>query len=362
MQRKKLLIPLAVILLVCCACILLAGAVGSSDDPLVSVSYLYQRFTGLMQQAFNASLSAQLNETGEKFDARLSRITFPQTEEGNFAPQYTWLDLADGEVVELKAFASFVLLQGEGKLMVLEGEVLDLYTGSSVPDGSLLTANHRYLAAEASKARIRVFGDDAAGMVDGVYLVDQESTLPLEEQFLDVSDGFWAAPYIWRLYEMGVVNGVETHRFAPGVLVTRGAFVTILGRLTGIDTAAYAQVPFTDVQGEDWYGPYVAWAAETGITLGFEDGSFRPGDNISREQLAVMLQRYIGAFGLELTLEEKAAFSDEETVSDWALTAVNTLRDAGLMNGRGDNRFEPKGTATRAEICAVVCRIADLVK
>ena len=151
-------------------------------------------------------------------------------------------------------------------------------------------------------------------------------------------------------------------QFAPGVLVTRGAFVTILGRLTGIDTAAYAQVPFSDVQGEDWYGPYVAWAAETGITLGFEDGSFRPGDNISREQLAVMLQRYIGAFGLELTLEEKAAFSDEETVSDWALTAVNTLRDAGLMNGREDNRFEPKGTATRAEICAVVCRIADLVK
>ncbi len=362
MKGKKTLIPLVAVMLVCCIGILLVGAAGSANDPLISVSYLYQRFTAQLREALDNTLSAQLTETEDRFDKRLDRIAFPQKEEGSFAPQYTWLDLADGEVLELKSFASFVLLRGDGKLMILEGEVLDLFTGSSVPDGSMLTPNHRYLAVEDSKARIRIFGDDPAGMADGYYQTDLESALPLEEQFLDVADGFWAAPFIWRLYEMGVVNGVETHRFAPGAVVTRGAFVTILGRLAGIDTGEYTQLSFTDVQAEDWYGPYVAWAAETGITLGFEDGSFRPGDSISREQLAVMLLRYIRAFDLGLTLEEKPAFTDEASISAWALEAVNALRDAGLLSGRGENRFEPKDTATRAEICAVVCRIADLSK
>lgn len=362
MKGKKLIIPLLAFMLVCSVCIMLAGAAGSSNDPLISVSYLYQRFAKQLQADLSGSLSSRLSETANQMDARLDRISFPVRAEGSFAPQYTWLDLEDGEVVELTPFSSFVLLEGEGKLMILQGEVLDLYTGSSVPDGSMLSVNHRYLAVEESTARVRIYGNDPAGMVDGVYQIDLNSALPLEEQFLDVTDDFWAAPYIWRLWEMGVVTGVEPHRFAPDVIVTRGAFVTILGRLAGIDTAAYTQVSFSDVRDEDWYGPYVAWAAETGITLGFDDGSFRPGDNISREQLAVMLQRYIRSIGLELALEEKPAFSDEGSVSDWALEAVNTLRDANLLNGRGDNRFEPKGTATRAEICAVVCRIADLVK
>ena len=216
------------------------------------------------------------------------------------------------------------------------------------------------MAAEDSRARIRIFGEQPYGLVEGIYQIDPDSVVPTEEQFLDVTDRYWAAPYIWQLYEMGVVNGVERHRFAPGALVTRGAFVTILGRLAGVDTAEYTDEPFNDVRAGSWYGPYVAWAAEAGITLGYDDGSFRPNENISREQLAVMLQRYLSACGYELTGEEQEGFADETAVSPWALEAVRRMRDAGLMNGRGENRFEPKGTATRAEICAVVCRIADL--
>ena len=360
MKGKRQLTAIAAILLVCCIGIMLVGSAGSTGDPLISVSYLYQRFSQELQESVNAALTAGLAEKGNALTDRLDRIWFPSGEDGSFAGQYTRLELQDGDVVELRSFASFILEAGDGKLMLRAGEVLDLNTGISCENGALLSRYHRYFAAENSQARIRVFGAPPSGLVDGVYHIDGDSVIPTEEQFLDVSDGYWAAPYIWRLYELGAVNGVETHRFAPGVLVTRGAFVTILGRLSGVETAAYADVPFTDVRSADWYGPYVAWAAELGITLGFEDGSFRPGDNISREQLAVMLQRYMTAFGLEPALEERSAFSDENSISKWALEAVNLLRDAGLMNGRGDNRFEPKGTATRAEICAVVCRMTDL--
>ena len=360
MKRARLLILFMALMLLCCACILLTGAVGSKEDPLISLNYLYHRFAPQVQESVGASITEQLAETGDELNGRLEGIWFPENREGEFASQFTPLELQDGAVLELSDFSSFVLLQGEGKLMVLEGEVLDLSTGGVCADGSFLVHRHRYFAAEAARARIRLYGDPASGMVDGFYSVDNESVMPTEERFLDVSDGFWAAPYIWRLYELGVVNGVETHRFAPGDMVTRAAFVTILGRLFGVDTAAYERESFGDVKSGSWYGPYVAWAAEQGITVGYDDGSFRPDQQISREQLAVMLQRYLRLTGLESAPEEREAFADESAVSGWALEAVCLMRDMGLMNGRGENRFEPKGTATRAEICTVVCRLADL--
>ena len=359
-KGKRMLIPLAAVMLVCCVCIMLVGAAGTSSDPLISVSYLYQKYTGQLRESLESSLHAGLSDTEAQLNSRLDALWFPGSMEGEFATQFTPLDLADGDVVELRPFASFVLMQGEAKLMLLQGEVLDLSTGGSCGDGSILSLHHRYIAAENTRARIRVYGSSPDGLADGEYLVDHDSLIPTEERYLDVEDSFWASPYIWRLSELGVVNGVEEHRFAPRELVTRGSFVTILGRLKGVDTQEYWEIPFTDVSAEDWYGPYVAWAAEYGVTLGFDDGSFRPGDNISREQMAVMLYRYIQAGNLSLSAEAKADFADETAISDWALEAVNALRDAGLMNGRGENRFEPRGTATRAEICAVVYRLAEM--
>ena len=360
MKGKLMLVVLAVVMLVCCVCIILAGAAGTSSDPLISVSYLYQKLTPQLQESVGGVLKEGLSETEEQLASRLDALWFPGSVQGEFASQFISLDLYDGDVIELKSFASFVLLRGEAKLMLLEGEILDLSTGGSCSDGSFLSMHHRYIAAENTSARIRVFGSSPAGLVDGEYRIDHDSLIPTEERYMDVDDDFWAAPYIWRLSELGIVNGVEEHRFAPREIVTRGSFVTILGRMHGVDSESYAGTPFTDVSAEDWYGPYVAWAAEYGVTLGFDDGSFHPGDHINREQMAVMLFRYMNAAGINLNAEVREPFTDENTISDWAVEAVNNLRDMGLMNGRGDNCYEPKGTATRAEICAVVYRLMEM--
>ena len=360
MKRKLMLVTLAAVMLVCCVSIMLAGAAGTSSDPLISVSYLYQKFTPQLQDSIGSSLNQGLSETEDRLKSRIDALWFPGTMQGEFASQFLPLELEDGDVIELNSFASFVLLRGEAKLMLMEGEILDLSTGASCLDGSFLSLHHRYIAAENSKARIRIFGTSSEGMVDGEYSIDHDSFIPTEERYVDVEDGFWAAPYIWRLSELGIVNGVEEHRFAPQAIVTRGSFVTILGRLYGVDSESYAGDPFIDVSPADWYGPYVAWAAEYGVTNGYEDGSFHPGENISREQMAVMLHRYISVSEINLQTESRESFSDEDSISDWALKAVNSLRDMGLMNGRGENRFEPKGTATRAEICAVVYRLAEM--
>ncbi len=360
MKGKWMLVPFAAVMLICCMGIILTGAAGTSSDPLISVSYLYQKFTPQLQESVGSNLHAGLSDTGERLGSRLDALWFPGSMDGSFATQFTPLDLQDGDMVELWPFASFVLLQGEAKLMLLDGEILDLSTGGSCAAGSTLTLHHRYIAAENTRVRIRVYGSPPDGLVDGEYRIEHNDQLPTEERYLDVEDGFWAAPYIWRLSELGVVNGVGEHLFAPRELVTRGSFVTILGRLKGVDSLEYPDVPFSDVQSEDWFGPYVAWAAEYGVTLGFDDGTFKPGDNISREQMAVMIYRFICAGSVELTAEPRDPFSDENAISDWALEAVNALRDAGLMNGRGENLFEPRGTATRAEICAVVYRLAEM--
>ena len=360
MKGKHMLIMLAAVMLMCCVCIMLVGAAGTSSDPLISVSYLYQKFTPKLQETAGESIGEGLSETAQSLGSRLDALWFPGSMEGEFASQFSVLDMLDGDVIELSSFASFVLLRGEAKLMILEGEVLDLSTGGSCTDSNFLSLHHRYIAAENTKARIRAYGNAPEGLVDGEFRLDHDSLIPTEERYLDVEEDFWAAPFIWRLSELGIVNGVEEHRFAPRELVTRGSFVTILGRLYGVDTGSYAEVSFTDVSAEDWYGPYVAWAAEYGVTLGFDDGTFRPGEYISREQMAVMLYRYMNVGGISLTDEPCDAFADEASISDWALEAVNVLRDAGLMNGRGENRFEPRGTATRAEICAVVYRLAEM--
>ena len=360
MKKRRLLLVLPAVLLLCGLCILLAGSAGSSEDPLVSVSYLYEKYMPELKAALGLSVTQQAEEGTGEMDKRLDALYFPGKPSGSFASSFTPLELSEGSLVQLMPFGSFVLLEGTGRVSAVEGELLDLSTGESCAAGTLLHLRHRYFAPENSSVSIRIYGDAPDGMVDGEYLLDTAGTIPASERFWDVPDSHWAAQYIWKLAEQGVVNGVETHLFAPGDTVTRGAFVTILGRLSGADPESWSAEPFPDVAAGDWYGPYVAWAADRQIVNGFEDGSFRPKDAISREQMAVMMLRYIRSRGVALSLTAQDPFADEADVSAWALEAVNTLRDAGLMNGRGEGRFEPSGTATRAEICAVVCRLADL--
>ena len=126
--------------------------------------------------------------------------------------------------------------------------------------------------------------------------------------------------------------------------------MTALGRLAGINPDSYQTGKFTDVKADAYYAPYVNWAAQTGIVTGVTATTFAPDTNINREQMAVIMANYAKKLGYDLPQTLKAVtFADNANISSWAKDAVKAMQQAGILAGKVNNRFDPKGNATRAE-------------
>ena len=138
-------------------------------------------------------------------------------------------------------------------------------------------------------------------LMDDIYST-YGSVQPTETPFpfTDVPESRWSYPYIQQLYDAGVVSGTSAATFEPTAVVTRAQFVTMLAGLQGADVSAYTSCRFTDVPANDWYAPYVNSAADNGIVYGVSDTEFAPNDEISRQDMAVMLCRYTEKFGIQL--------------------------------------------------------------
>ena len=174
--------------------------------------------------------------------------------------------------------------------------------------------------------------------------------------FTDVPESRWRYPYIQQLYDAGVVSGTSATTFEPTANVTRAQFVTMLAGLQGADVSAYTSGKFADVPADAWYAPYVNWAAENGVVYGVSDTEFAPDAKISRQDMAAMLYRYAGQFGIQLGTGNPAiTFTDEADIADYALPAVEALQRAGVISGMPDGSFRPRDTATREQACVMLC-------
>jgi uncharacterized repeat protein (TIGR02543 family) len=175
--------------------------------------------------------------------------------------------------------------------------------------------------------------------------------------FDDITGDYWASEYILFLSARTVVNGVGGNLYAPEQNVTRAAFVKMLAGITpGVDLSNIPAAGFTDVPSTEWYAPYVNWAAANSIAAGY-DGKFSPNDPITREQMCKMIAAYVAYIRYDLgSLNPPAAFTDEDSISSWALDSVKALQRSGLITG-SDNQFNPKGLSTRATAATVVCRL-----
>lgn len=182
--------------------------------------------------------------------------------------------------------------------------------------------------------------------------------------FSDVPKEHWAYEYISELTSRGIINGYDDGSFRPDANVTRAEFVTILCRAAGADatvSTSDTDIAFSDVTLGDWYYEYAIWAAGTGITNGTSETEFSPNENILRQDICVMLDRYstnIAASPLA-PAESAGAFADDGEISDYAKDSVYKLKSAGIVNGTGDNRFEPQTGATRAETAKMVLGIVE---
>ena len=191
-----------------------------------------------------------------------------------------------------------------------------------------------------------------------VYGVGYKNPAPA---FTDIT-GHWAADNILFAASRGLLSGTSDTTFSPDTGMTRGMFVTALGRLAGINPDSYQTGKFTDVKADAYYAPYVNWAAQTGIVEGVTATTFAPDTNINREQMAVIMKNYAAKLGYDLPQTLKAVtFADNTQISSWAKDAVKSMQQAGILAGKVNNRFDPKGTATRAEVATVLRRFVEIV-
>ncbi|MCL2578167.1 MAG: S-layer homology domain-containing protein [Defluviitaleaceae bacterium] len=165
--------------------------------------------------------------------------------------------------------------------------------------------------------------------------------------------GHWAENNIIFTSARELFSGVGGGRFEPNAPMTRAMFVQVLANIEGVNLTAYNTSRFTDVSADAWYLPVVEWAAESGLTSSVGNGRFDPEANITREQMARMLVNYIEYKQFSLPLNTTSAFNDEASINAWALDAVITLQQAGVISGRSGNIYEPQGIATRAEVATV---------
>ena len=141
--------------------------------------------------------------------------------------------------------------------------------------------------------------------------------------------------------------------------MTRAQFVTVLGRLAGVDAKASGKTGFADVPAEMYYAPYVNWAVENGITLGVTETAFLPDRAISRQEMAVFLDRFCAAEKIQLKEGKAPVFVDEAAIGDFAREAVAAVSAAGLLQGREDGSFAPTATAARAHVAALMARFIE---
>lgn len=192
------------------------------------------------------------------------------------------------------------------------------------------------------------------------------TTTPTYNAFVDVPSSRWSATYINKLASLGIINGTGGGYFEPTLYVTREEFVKMLAGVAGANVTGYTSSRFPDVPLSRWSAPYIAWAADRGITTGTDGGNFAPTMRITREEMATMIYRYVQSAGKTLPAKNAPViFADANLISGWAQTPVSVMQQAGIIDGNVTNgryTFDPKVSASREECAKMLAVLYDLVR
>lgn len=280
---------------------------------------------------------------------------------------------ADGTVSAEVDLSKSAVSQANRKDEAVELPIEELPVVSETEKAPTVTINTG--AKEPVKVKVPV-AEATAGTVailvkeDGTQQVVRDSVVDSEGVTLEVEDGaqiivvdnskdftdlpetHWASDAVDFVGSRELFSGVGNDKFAPNMPTNRAMIAQVLHTLS-YNPKATAQDPFHDVNEGDWHSEAVAWAAETGVVSGYGNGVFAPYDNITREQLVVMLWSFSG--------RDKAAhsrfvntFGDKDAVSAWALDAMNWALENKILGGKGDDVLDPIGLATRAEVAQMI--------
>ena len=167
----------------------------------------------------------------------------------------------------------------------------------------------------------------------------------------------WAEKAVNSLYDKNIISGVGNGKFEPERNIKREEFVKLLVEALGHDAKA-GQITFADIPEGHWSIPYISKAVSLDFIKGYSEDCFGIGDEISREDMAVIIYRALNNSGYEFTGDGKV-FADENEISEYAKEAISKLSQSGIINGVDENRFAPKNPATRAQAAVIIYRCIE---
>lgn len=187
----------------------------------------------------------------------------------------------------------------------------------------------------------------------------EASFTPAPLPFEDVAPGAWYESAVRYAYFHNIMEGMRETEFAPATALTRAMAVQILYNLEGQPDLSSENLgyPYEDVDAQAWYGDAVYWARITGVATGYGDGTFQPGDSITRQEFAQMLYNYAKYKGYDLTAAgDLSQFPDSGSVADWAETAMSWANGNKLINGHDDGTIDAVGIGTRAQAASILMK------
>lgn len=245
-----------------------------------------------------------------------------------------------------------------------KGKGADTCTDCGAPVGEIYSIDVTGHQNETKSVKVRATFKEAGEY--NVYCSDCRTFLraevipALKNPFKDVKVNGWYSDAVAYAYDNSIFGGTSATTFAPDANMTRAMFVTVLGRMSGVEENKDATTVFTDVKKGQYYTGYVAWANKNGIVNGRTANTFAPNELITREEMCVMLVRYCEYELITLKTNPVVdSFADVTKFSKWSINQIETCRRTGLVGGKAVNAnggalFVPKGNATRAEVATIL--------
>lgn len=248
----------------------------------------------------------------------------------------------------------------EGEQFTLQAEV----NPSNAPqeiywfthDANVATVDANGVVTAKKAGTVAITANSKNGCATSCWVTVLEK--PVEEPFfVDVKESDWFYKAVKYVHENKLMSGLTTTHFGPGVTLTREQFATILYRMNGSPVVDVTSIPFNDVPAGTWYTKAVLWANGNKIISGYNATTFGTGDQITREQMAVMMYRYGNHMGYNVSARaDFEQFADASKVSTYARAAMQWAVAEGIISGNANGTLNPQGGATRAECASIIMR------
>ena len=240
------------------------------------------------------------------------------------------------------------------------GKYKFVFSSGSYDDCFYLHKDHEFILVKDAYKDGLLSGEDVTAIAKA-FGDAHEVKLP----FTDVKETDWFYEAVCALYREDVIRGLDEFTFGPYESVVRAQFATILYRMDKEPKFA-TEKTFSDIDADMWYTDSVLWAAENGIVTGYENGLYGPVDDITREQMAVMLYRYAKYKGYDISgSADYGTFEDADAIQVFAKDGMKWAVANGIIKGKdldGDKvaeRLEPQGSASRAEAAVMIQRFVE---